>query len=334
MTTVMSTFGEFLEESAQRSKTDPIELTVRQLLGKAGQKRRGYKVVRRIEKALADVGLRSEPSLDQGWIDSKVRLVEAPADEALGRAMGMKVSQIPSATCNVVSVCPNDRLEKAISLMEWHDYSQLPVISGREQLRGAITWRSIAEARLRSLEASLPDALLAYPPEVACDDDLLPHIPRVLEHGFAFVRGRNRTIVGIVTPYDLSECFLDFARPFLLLDEIERRLRTALERTFTTEELRELSTEADAAEIQGVDDLSLGTIVRLIENPTNFERLEWSMVDRREFMKALQEVRSIRNEVVHFSPDPIDLVDLDKLRKFAIWLRVLEPDNKALRPSG
>ena len=57
--------------------TEACGATVRELLAKVGQKRRGYLVVRRIEQGLAKAQLRTEPSFTQGWIDAQIRLLPA-----------------------------------------------------------------------------------------------------------------------------------------------------------------------------------------------------------------------------------------------------------------
>ena len=50
-------------------------------------------------------------------------------------------------------------MELAVSLMLRDDYSQLAVMSGRHTIEGAVTWQSIAEAKLRSSQAKLADSI-------------------------------------------------------------------------------------------------------------------------------------------------------------------------------
>jgi hypothetical protein len=61
-----------------------------------------------------------------------------------------------------------------------------------------------------------------------------------------------------------------------------------------------------------------------MENPGNWQRLTWP-VDRTLFIKALHGVREIRNDVMHFSPDPLTSEQESALQNFARWLRVMEP---------
>lgn len=46
-------------------------------------------------------------------------------------------------------------------------------------------------------------------------------------------------------------------------------------------------------------------------------------VDRAEFVKEAHGVRDIRNDVMHFDPDPMPEMDLNTLRGFAAFLESL-----------
>src|SRR4051794_16948984 len=65
----------FLSTAVEQAESDPIHLSIRDLIGLWGAYRRGYWVVYRVERDLAEIGLRTEPSLAEGWIDTEVALV-------------------------------------------------------------------------------------------------------------------------------------------------------------------------------------------------------------------------------------------------------------------
>jgi len=255
-----------------------------------------------------------EPALD---------VVEA-TDRSLPE-VSLRVGSLRSANLSVTSVAPDDTLERAQALMMAHDYSQLAVISGTRTLRGAIGWESIAQARIRDPKASLREAII--PAElVRSEDDLLDQIPKIIDAGFVFVSAADNQIQGIVTTADLSLQFATLANPFFLLAEIERRLRRIIGLTFNAEELAEVVDPADAERtVRSADDLTLGEYVRLIEKPDYWKRLSWAL-DRKVFIDAMQEVRRIRNDVMHFSPDPLDDRQLGQLENFLKWLRKLDPN--------
>jgi restriction system protein len=68
----------------------------------------------------------------------------------------------------------------------------------------------------------------------------------------------------------------------------------------------------------------LGEITRCVEDPAHWQRLAWPL-DRAQFIQALDEVREIRNDVMHFSPDPVTADQGTVLQNFARWLRIVEP---------
>ena len=85
---------------------------------------------------------------------------------------------------------------------------------------------------------------------------------------------------------------------------------------YTIEELRTACESSEQERtIERISDLTLGEYIRLIENPTNWEKLSLS-VDREVFVHKLDDIRQIRNDVMHFDPDGIAEEDLGKLRDF------------------
>ena len=75
-------------------------------------------------------------------------------------------------------------------------------------------------------------------------------------------------------------------------------------------------------EVSNMSDLTLGEYVRLLQNPDRWAQLNLE-VDRATFTKDLEEICTIRNDVMHFDPDGIGQGDLDKLRTFAQFLQRL-----------
>jgi hypothetical protein len=109
--------------------------------------------------------------------------------------------------------------------------------------------------------------------------------------------------------------------PFLILGEIENHIRILIEGKFTKQDLAEARNPTDAGrEIESVSDLTFGEYVRLLENPDRWDKLDLAL-DRVTFVKDLEEVRIIRNDVMHFDPEGIDDGDLKKLRDFVAFLQ-------------
>ena len=69
--------------------------------------------------------------------------------------------------------------------------------------------------------------------------------------------------------------------------------------------------------------MTLGEYIRLLENPARWDKLGVP-IDRKTFLSELERVWGIRNDVMHFDPDPVGPEDLAVLRKFVRFLGGLE----------
>jgi restriction system protein len=330
---------ELLEEAKRKADHEPVELTVRELLSFWDAKRRGYLIVETIKGDLAAYNLTTDPSFEEAWIDEPVKLVRLPpraepkgssggtgtsATVDMMAAAGLRVRHLQSANREVSSVAPNASLALAQALMLKDDYSQLAVMSSPRDLRGAVSWKSIAQAQLRDPNCSLRDAVVPAVP-VSQEEELLPLIPTIVEKEFLFVTRQDKTLSGIITVADLSLEYNRLARPFFLIGEIERRLRRAIGEVFPLELLQSVRDPSEGSRVVGsVEDLAFGEYKLLLERPENWPKLHWN-VDRTVFIKTLDTVRAIRNDVMHFSPDPIEDDQLNVLTNFIGMIKVLDP---------
>jgi len=131
------------------------------------------------------------------------------------------------------------------------------------------------------------------------------------------VRGHDQKITGIVTASDLSLQFQQLAEPFLLLGEIENHVRRVISQRFTPTELESAKDPTDTKRVvTSVADLTYGEYIRLLENPERWDKLHIT-VDRKTCMEKFENVRRIRNDVMHFDPDGIPEKDLQAIREFA-----------------
>jgi hypothetical protein len=202
----------FLDEAVRRERPNLVSLPIREFLARWGNKRRTGYIVSVIKRDLERAGLVTEPSFAQGWIDATITLVPKrllqPSDSSSGddvvlpsREEGatepgevtLLVGSLRSAGQGVCSVSLNSTLLEAQSLMMSNDYSQLAVMSDARNLRGAVTWESIAQSRMRTTDPQIRDCVI--PAEmVRFEDDLIHHIPRIVQAGYVFVQAQDRTI--------------------------------------------------------------------------------------------------------------------------------------------
>jgi hypothetical protein len=202
-----------------------------------------------------------------------------------------------------------------------NDFSQLAVMNGNGNLIGAVSWESIARARLRDPEAELRDCIIDAV-DVKVDTPLLDAIRVVASSEFVFVKKYDDTVSGIVTTMDLSDQFSALAGPFLTLGEIERLLRILIDREFTVDELVEMIEPDDGRTISGSHSLTMGEIQRIITSRRNWERLGWP-ADRKVFTEAINNIRKTRNGIMHFNPDPLEPGRLYALEAFLKMVRDL-----------
>jgi len=334
------------EAKAKAENGAPVSLAVRELISFWGAQGRGQRVSTRIETELANHGLLTAPDFRRVTLDANVAVVAASsvdtpdasanaaaptpslrqeaADEISVEAdsppvvVGLAVSNLPSASAGVVSVNPQSTLEQATTLMLLNDYSQLAVMAGTRNLRGAVSWKSIAQARLVSASATLEDATVrAF--EVPAEQDLIDVLPILPMHDFVFVRDSMNLISGIITTTDVVEAYDQLARPFFLLGELDQLLRRVISQTYSFDDVKDVSASGSGA--LSFDDLTMGDYQRILENPSRWAELGWPL-DRPSFIGRLDELREVRNDVMHFNPDPVPANASAKLRLFIRLLRM------------
>lgn len=321
----------FLANAVAAAGTHPVAISIRDLLALWGARRRGYLVVSQVTRALQGANLMSDPPFTQGAIDDKVTLLPLEDSRRSGaspaiprRSVSLQIGSLPSATHGLTSVTPQDTIQRAQTVMLLNDFSQLGVMQSAKSAPLAVTWESVAKALIRDPNAQWLHQALVEAPVVWQDADLLEAIPAIVHVGFVFVARRVGESIGVVTTADLSRQFADLAGPFILLSEIELRLRQAIGGALSLSELAKAAEPDAARQVESVDDLSLGEIIRLLEPEVQWARLNWHL-DRKEFLQAMHHVRELRNDVMHFSPDPLAEGDLQALRAFLTCLRTLQP---------
>lgn len=334
----------------------PRPETVRRFLGWFNAERRGYYIVLGIRNALKQVGVRTVPDFESAYIDATIEflLVEPPSPpqsvegsvavvlgpvtlEATGTVSQQpiavvgggvsdptyRIGKLASANRKPLGVAPDCTLKEAITLMLANDFSQLPVWQGDRHVKGMISWASVGVRLALNQSSTLVRECMEQAYEVSADDSLFAAIGAIIQHQYVLVRAADATICGIVTTTDLSFQFQQLAEPFLLLGEIENHVRRLIGGKFTAEELKAVRDPGDQQrDVVSVADLTFGEYVRLLENPTLWDRLKLG-VDRATFVKELDNVRVIRNDVMHFDPDGISDDDLHALRRFVAFLQKL-----------
>lgn len=321
-----------------------------------GARRRGSRISARIRKALKSLGLATFPDFQHEYIDGEIAFMprdaaaareeelkrtestepaaettEATAEDATGDSGTVatdptyRVGKLEAANKPPVCVAPNDGLRKAITLMLQHDFSQLPVMGGEyvTHVKGMVTWQAIGSRCVLGKEPTEVRNCMEKPEIVSSEASMLDVASRLAHRQAVLVHNREQKICGIVTAYDLAEQFRELGQPFLMLGEIENHIRSFLDGPFSPDELAAGCDPGDGTrEVEGVEDLTFGEYLRLLETPDNWQRIRLKL-DRAEFVRRLDEVRRIRNDVMHFDPDGIAEEDLVTLQQTCKFLREL-----------
>lgn len=155
------------------------------------------------------------------------------------------------------------------------------------------------------------------------DMSIFDAIQVIVAADFALVRGADKNIAGIVTTSDLGSEFGRLGEPFIVLGEIENHLRWLLSTRFSVADLKEGAGKGNHAKsIEGPEDLSLGSIQYFLNTEHHWKALGLPL-DRDAFIVALNEVRRIRNDAMHFDPDGVLPTEVERLRDFVHFLRGL-----------
>ncbi len=305
-----------------------------------GVARRGWKVIDKINFLLNKYDVVSEPDIASAWFYGEIEIKPRPKlstkskeSEFEDRDPTPRISLLKAANINkvketglgtgLISINRETSLNEAITLMLLHDFSQLPILSGQREVDGIVSWKSIGRAIslgkhcVKAVDCKDEVIILNY------DEPLFSAVKFVLDKEVVLVRQKDKTISGIVTITDIGEQFIAMAEPFLIIEQIENHIRKLFDQKFDAEELNaSMSNIEKTKEIKNLADLTFGQYVRIIEDPKKFEKLKLN-IDRTLIAKQLEEVRKIRNDVMHFDPDGITSQDLDLLRQTVSFLNTI-----------
>lgn len=331
----------------------PEPVTVRDMIDWYGAKRRGQHVVERIRADLAHFGLYTDPDFESAWIDSKVNFLsttearhgkferaageaategdsyqsgepdaagQSPRSEWIAIDKSHKLSKLRAANQGVVSVAPNDKISLAITKMVLNDFSQLPVMQSERNVKGIITWKLIGMHLSQRRNGDEVKDAMASAEILPASSSIFDAITVIAKHDYVLVRDEHDKISGLVTATDMNEQFQNLSGPFLVLSEIENRLRNIIGERFSIEDLRKAQDPGDPKKVNSVSDLAFGAYVRLLENQQNWEKLSLNL-DRRYFCEKMNEIREIRNEVMHFDTDGLEP---EKTRALNDFLKALQ----------
>lgn len=312
-----------LVKEIQNNKKIVKKITPRELFNALGYERRTSGNCYWVDKFLNDNSLMVEPHYNDVWIDSEIDLKHQPLATTNIPIDPIRRINILSSATNIPTYIDNrDSLNKATTLMQCHNFSQLPVTTNKERgLIGYISWESICKAKINSIKSEVvKDYVNTNVATLSPDTPLIQAIEIVKEHDFAIVLAKDKSLFGIVTVSDITSQFIIETEPFLLINELECHLRNLLKEKILLKDLQTLCNENKT--IKSIDDLSFGDYIAIFSNREQWEKIG-IVADQHTFIGKIEEIRSIRNDVMHFRPTGIDEEKISAIRNMIKYLRYI-----------
>lgn len=317
---------ELLDQYTVEIKKDSnktCSITPRFLIEAFGWSRRSSNCQYDVETYLKENQLEVEPSYLDVWIDSEILLKHKKKATTKLTDPIKKIKILEAANNKPIIVKNDSSLKEAITKMMLHNFSQLPVVSGGKSICGYISWETIGTALANGVKSdTVKDYMNKNIQILEPDTPLLIAIKLIYDSDFVVVQAVDKTINGIVTTTDISSQFLTMTEPFLLLEQIENHIRQLLDNKFLVEDLEQLCSGDSSRTVATIDDLNFGDYIHLIENEQNWEKLNLSL-DRVIFISQLDNVRQIRNDIMHFDPEGITPPNLKELQSMSRLLEEL-----------
>ncbi len=316
------------------------------ILAAFGYLRRRKAALTTINKDLKSLGLKADPPIDENMpLDSShiifslinqgtAPLIQEPAEDEVENGQEysavepsiptFKVAELAAAAKPVKCIKTNEPLNKAYTIMCKNKYSQLVVADTERPLataiKGTVTYQSIADALIRGTARTIIECLDKTTPQVSVDDDIDKVIDNLEKHDVVLVLGSDKRLSGIVTAWDLAVEFADLVGPFKWIGEIESRVKRCLMDTLGPTDISTFLGSATSPPLQNDPEmLTLGDFVRIVQNPEAWDRLNMPF-DREEFSNMLDEVRELRNRLMHFR-DPLTENETNRLQNYCDMVR-------------
>ncbi len=336
MSSVLDLFLEEIKKSKKKKKTSPKVIT-----NKFGARKRGWKVIEAVNALLDKHELTATPEFGSAYFYGEIEIIPKPKlgasheiknpkySDPIPRLSLLKAANIANlkengeANSGLVSVKKETSLTEAITLMLQHDFSQLPILAGVRDVVGLVSWKSIGTALSLGKACSSVGDCMEEVVVLNIDEPIFKAVGIILEKEVVLVKDKSKSISGIVTGTDIGLLFHKLAEPFLIIEQIENLVRRILDDKLTFDDIKKvLDTESYDKEINSLSDLTFGHYVRIIENKALYEKLSLK-VDRVILQKMLDDVRKVRNEVMHFNPEELETKDLEILRQTLNFLNTV-----------
>lgn len=240
----------------------------------------------------------------------------------------------------LVCVTTEQTVREALNLMIQHDFSQLPVLHAKtNKLVGVISFESIAKAvyhlndpspqggqRVDLLKSKVEQCIEEAQP-ISRDRDIFDLLDIFAEKSYVLV-GKQQKVEDVLTSYDVVHLFKEMAGHFLQMAEIERRIRSIIEKILNTPELLSQAIDNALGHLENIpktlEGMTFDNYRLLIINKQNWPTFEPIFSDREATDVRLIKLREMRNDLFHFRLTALDAAQRDFLEQSRYWIQKLE----------
>lgn len=288
-----------------KNKDKKYEISPRELFDAFHCYRRTPRNCEIVDSFLIKNNMELDPCYNDVWIDMPVNMQHKQmASSSICSEPIKKIKILKSAHVTPMYVDNNDDLKKATTIMQMYNFSQLPVTNnGLHNVVGYISWESIGIALSNGI---ISDKVKCYVKNditiLELNAPLMDVIETVRERDFAVVINDRKELCGIITTADITAQFISNTEPFVYLEQIESLFRILLKDKFLLDEIKVVCVEDNRKnEITSIDGLTFGEYIRLIGSDSNWQKLGLN-VDKKIFIERMEQIRQVRNDVMHFEP--------------------------------
>lgn len=316
-----------LDEKVLKIKTDkkPLQITPRSLFEAFNCYRRTINNCIIIDSYLNENQLEIEPHYNDVWFDypCELRIKPKKASRIIKKDAVRRINEIEQAHNAPLTITEDKSISEAITIMQIHNYSQLPIVDKENKLCGYISTDSIISAIAKGVDSpKLTDYASKETPQLSLEGMFLDAIVTIRKHGFVIIVKEERP-VGIVTCDDLASQYYSWAKPFYLIEEIENHIRNLIAENCTQEEIENVC--HSSSKPITVDDMTFGNYIQIFKMEECWNKFNFKYVDQEEFVKSINEVREIRNAVMHFKTMEVSDERQEILEQTARYLGIISP---------
>lgn len=231
-----------------------------------------------------------------------------------------KIDKISSSHSGLTAVKPSDKVSYVISLMKINDFSQIPVMSSKHNLKGYVNWKILGLSSSKINDETLVEDIMETRFNYAYLNDSVIDVLDQLknsEDDFVFIKNNHELWSGIVTSHDIVNKYSDLINPLIAIEKIEKKLRQMITK-MPSYDIQAINTKFGLS-LNSMDDAVFSDYRKILSNEASFSESPIN-IDKKVFIKTLKDINEIRNKFFHFRVEGLSEEEIRKLNKLVDFL--------------